>query len=1287
MSIEQNSHTPMMQQYLRIKAQYPDTLVFYRMGDFYELFFDDAKKAAQLLDITLTSRGSSAGFPIPMAGIPYHAAESYLAKLLRTGESVAICEQIGDPATSKGPVERKVVRVVTPGTVTDEALLEDRKDNLLVAVCELDKQHAIASLDLTSGRFILQQVNSESLLLSELERLNPAELLYSEDWLLPASLKQRSGLCRRPAWHFDSESARQQLLRQFNTLDLKGFGCENLTAAIAAAGALLNYVKETQQSALPHIQGLMTESSHDSILLDAASRRNLELDYHPSGLLQHTLFGVLDKTITAMGSRCLRRWLHRPLRDQTVLKHRYACIDSLLNYRLYQSVQTHLRHVGDIERISSRIALKSARPRDLLVLRNSLAVLPDLQETLAESDNPQLQRLSQQIGEQPDLVALLQSAIIDNPPVLIRDGGVIADGYNAELDELRNLSQNADQFLLDLEAREKAATGLNLKVNYNRVHGYYIEISRLHSEKVPVHYTRKQTLKGAERYITEELKSFEDKVLSAKDKALSFEKYLYDELLTRIATRLSDLQHCATALAELDVLVNFAERADSLDLSQPTLVTKSGIQIEGGRHLVVEQVSDIPFVPNDLNLSTSRRMLVITGPNMGGKCLRGDSLVFSSRGLLPIEDFMPKIMTADSFEKLNKLKVKSIEQQQTATHFYYGGEQKTLKITTNYGFTIEGTHEHRVLIRNTDGEEKWCRLADLTGNEAVIIDRHINLWGKQTKIDSSQLACCYRTECYSLPKIMSKDLAYLMGLLVGDGSLTYKNSLSFTTADDELVQAFQTTIQALFNYTVKKSVRYSYRVFSLQIRKFFALLGLDYVNALKKEIPTSILTAPKACVAAFLQGLFDTDGYVEARYGNAELSTSSYRMAQQVQLLLLNFGIVAALREKKTKHNLNYLVCVDGENAILFHQQIGFRLTRKKQRAENASTKRHPNYGIPHLKHLLKQLHQRIVATPNKPLSLKKDRQIASIFYDYVPRNCNISYQTLAALIEYCDLNAIECEELKAIQQRHYFYDAIVSIEASNGEVFDFSVDQEHAFVANGLINHNSTYMRQAALIVLMAHVGSYVPAKSATIGSIDKIFTRIGASDDVSSGRSTFMVEMSETANILHNATSKSLILMDEIGRGTSTFDGLSLAYACADYLAKTTKAFTLFATHYFELTTLADEQRSIDNVHLEAMEHGDKIIFLHAVKEGAASQSYGLQVAALAGVPASVIEKAKLKLRQLEDNAYLEQQAETGTQQLDLFSFKEAHPVLDKLKELNPDELSPKQALALLYQLKDLI
>jgi len=854
MSIKQTSkqHTPMMQQYLRIKADHPDTLVFYRMGDFYELFFDDAKKAAQILDITLTQRGQSAGEPIPMAGIPYHAAEGYIAKLLRHSESVAICEQIGDPATSKGPVERKVVRIVTPGTVTDEALLEDRKDNLLVALHVADSKFGIAALDVTSGRFVLQQLDSADTMLSEIERLDPAELLVSEDIALLQALKQRKGICKRPPWHFEPDSARQLVLNQFNTHDLSGFGCENMPMAIAAAGCLLQYVKDTQQSALPHIQGIRVEKNSDGIQLDAASRRNLELDTHPTGELRYTLFGVLDKTVTAMGSRCLRRWINRPLRDQAILQNRYSAIESLLSERLLDDVRNQLNAVGDIERISSRLALKSARPRDLIVLRNTLDVLPALQPLLSDTDSPELMRLAEQLTEQPELSALLQQAIIDNPPVLIRDGGVIAPGYHAELDELRNLSRNADQFLLDMEEREKTATGISgLKVNYNRVHGYYIEISRLHAEKVPVHYHRKQTLKGVERYITEELKTFEDKVLSAKEKSLAFEKLLYDQLLNKLGESLTDLQQCAQGLAELDVLAAFAERAETLNLTRPQLTDKPGIDIEGGRHPVVEQVSEIPFVANDLKLSPQRRMLIITGPNMGGK----------------------------------------------------------------------------------------------------------------------------------------------------------------------------------------------------------------------------------------------------------------------------------------------------------------------------------------------------------------------------------------------------------------------------------------------------STYMRQAALIVLIAHIGCYVPAKAATIGTVDKIFTRIGASDDLAGGRSTFMVEMSETANILHNATEQSLILMDEIGRGTSTFDGLSLAWACADHLAKVTKAYTLFATHYFELTTLADEQKPIHNVHLDAMEYGDKIVFLHAVKDGPASQSYGLQVASLAGVPATVIDKAKLKLQHLENNTYYQNQTESGNQQLDLFATQECHPAVCLIEELDPDNLSPRQALDTLYRLKKMV
>ncbi len=846
------AHTPMMQQYLRLKALHPDTLLFYRMGDFYELFFEDAKKAAHLLDITLTSRGQSAGMPIPMAGVPHHAAESYIAKLLKQGESVAMCEQIGDPATSKGPVERKVVRIITPATVTDEALLEDRKDNLLVSVYFFKSVYGIACLDVSSGRFLVQQVATVEQLRDEMERLNPAELLISEEWQLPSGLKERTGLCRRPPWHFELESARQRLLKQFAVQDLQGFGCDNLLAAICAAGCLLQYLKDTQQSTLPHLQGIAVENSSDNIVLDAASRRNLELDFHPSGQIQYTLFGVLDKTATAMGSRCLRRWLNRPLRDQNILNARYSCVESLLLQQHYQELQNLLQQTGDIERISARIAIHTARPRDLDVLRQTLTVLPQLHDFIEQIENPHLHELAQQLVQQPALLELLTRAIIDNPPLLIRDGGVIARGYHADLDELRDLSQNADQFLLDMENRERLATGINtLKVNYNRVHGYYIEVSRLHADKIPLHYSRKQTLKGAERYITAELKTFEDKVLSAREKSLSFEKTLYEQLLTTIALSVPILQRCATALAQLDVLCAFAERAYSLNLCKPQLTTKPGLTIEAGRHIVVEQMCKTPFVANDLCFSHQRKMLVITGPNMGGK----------------------------------------------------------------------------------------------------------------------------------------------------------------------------------------------------------------------------------------------------------------------------------------------------------------------------------------------------------------------------------------------------------------------------------------------------STFMRQSALIVLMAHIGCYVAAKSVTCGVIDRIFTRIGASDDLASGRSTFMVEMSETANILHNATANSLILMDEIGRGTSTFDGLSLAWACADQLAKVTKAYTLFATHYFELTTLAEEHKTIHNVHLDAIEHGDNIVFLHAVKEGAASQSYGLQVAALAGVPRCVIDKARLKLQQLEEQAYIEQQNDSGNNQLDIFLAKETHPAMDFLAHINPDELTPKQALQVLYQLKSLL
>ncbi len=849
-----DDHTPLMRQYLKAKAEHPDQLLFFRMGDFYELFYDDARKAARLLDITLTQRGQSAGQPIPMAGVPWHSAEAYLARLIRQGESVAICEQVGDPARSKGPVERKVVRIVTPGTVTDEALLDQRRDNLLLALNRGRDGCGLAWIDLASGRFLLSEVADDEALGTELARLAPAETLISENQDGPAAVNALPGLRRRPPWHFDSDSAQRELQGFFATRDLSGFGIESLQLAIGAAGCLLAYVQETQKSALPHISGMAVEKAADTLAMDAATRRNLELDTHPEGRSEHTLLGVLDETVTPMGARLLRRWLHRPLRDQDTLRHRQQAIATLRDDRHFENLREKLRSIGDLERIMARIALRSARPRDLSTLRDGLASAPALREFLAPLHSPRLDHLVERIGDHSDTTGLLRRAIVEQPPVLAREGGVIAGRYDAELDELRGLASNADDFLKELEQREKAATGLaNLKLGYNRVHGYYIEIGKAHSDKVPTHYTRRQTTKNAERYITEELKAFEDKVLSARERALGREQALYAELLDTLAGRLEPLRDAATAIAELDVLANLAERADVLDWHCPQLDDAPGITIEAGRHPVIEKVRDEPFEPNGIRLDDARRMLIITGPNMGGK----------------------------------------------------------------------------------------------------------------------------------------------------------------------------------------------------------------------------------------------------------------------------------------------------------------------------------------------------------------------------------------------------------------------------------------------------STYMRQVALIVLLAHIGSFVPAASARIGPVDRIFTRIGAGDDLSRGQSTFMVEMTETANILHNASTESLVLMDEVGRGTSTYDGLALAHACAVHLATRNQAFTLFATHYFELTELAARHPDIANVHLDAVEYEDRLVFMHTVKDGPANRSFGLQVAALAGLPRSVITAARNTLTRLESGP----QPETGSPQLGLFNAApaapprpEPSPVDTALAKLDPDHLSPREALDALYRLKSL-
>ncbi|MGC2517651.1 MAG: DNA mismatch repair protein MutS [Burkholderiales bacterium] len=847
-----STHTPMMQQYLRIKAQHPDILLFYRMGDFYELFHDDAERASRLLDITLTTRGASAGAPIRMAGVPYHAVEQYLAKLVKLGESVAICEQIGDPATSKGPVERQVTRIVTPGTLTDSALLEEKADNILLALSRDQAAAGLAWLNLASGDLRVTEI-APQILAQELRRIAPAEILVADSAQSGADL-DGFAVTRLPEWHFDLDAGRKILLKQLGAASLAGYGCEDMEPAIAACGALLEYARKTQgqgpgRESLAHVSAVIPERAGQYVRMDAATRRNLELTETLRGEPAPTLFSLLDECASGMGSRLLRHWLHHPLRDRAALVARHEAVAALADAAA--NIHKLLRRFADVERITGRIALRNARPRDLSSLRDSLALLPELGAAMP-AGAALLGEIRGDLAVPAECLALLKRSVLPEPAAMVRDGGVIADGYNKELDELRALQTNSTGFLAQLEARERGRSGIpNLRVAYNNVHGFYIEITNAHAEKVPADYRRRQTLKNAERYITPELKEFEDKALSARDHALAVEKSLYDELLGLLAAHIPALQMIARALAQIDVLACFAAVAATRNYCRPQFTHEPLIEIEAGRHPVVEAQIE-PFIANGTRLSPLRKLLLITGPNMGGK----------------------------------------------------------------------------------------------------------------------------------------------------------------------------------------------------------------------------------------------------------------------------------------------------------------------------------------------------------------------------------------------------------------------------------------------------STYMRQVALIVLMAHVGAFVPAKSARIGPIDQIFTRVGAADDLAGGRSTFMVEMTESANILHNATAQSLVLMDEVGRGTSTFDGLALAWAIARALIERNKALTLFATHYFEMTQLALEYKEAANIHLDAVEHKDTIVFLHAVEDGPASQSYGLQVAQLAGVPKTVIRNARKYLQMLEESSltrggqsdlFVPGQAEPGPQ-------PEADPLREALDAVNPDGLSPREALELLYRLKQL-
>ena len=847
-----STHTPMMRQYLAIKSLHPDTLVFYRMGEFYELFYADAEKASRLLDITLTTRGQSAGKPIPMAGVPAHSVDQYLARLLREREPVAICEQVGVPDKSKGPVDRKVVRVITPGTLTDENLLDERQENSIAAVYVNGSKYGLAVLEVSSGRFYASDLPDTTELRNELERMAPAELLYPDDAdpdLYP-QIKSISS-CKVPAWYYELGRASQRLCDVFGTHDLKAFGCSDYPTATSAAGALVQYVRDVHENALVHVDGIKIENHSNHVLLDASTRRNLEVEKsHGTG--SDSLLQFFDRCATSMGSRQLRRWITRPTKDRNELNIRNDSVGELLDHRTTE-IYEHLRQIGDLERILSRVAIGSARPFDLVRLRQGYRTLPELVDRLKNYDSDRLKQITSLAGPEPEILGLLDQAIDDEPPAQLRDGGVIRTGFDPELDELRELQSSSTACLLEFEKKEQTNSAIRgLKVKFNRVHGYYIEIPRSQTDDLPAHYHRKQTLKNVERYSTDELKSFEDRLLGAKEKGFARERLLYDRVLTQLQPAISRLQRGARALAELDVLDTFARRAAELRLCRPRLTSEPVLQIKAGRHPIVEHSQDAPFIANDLDLDSHNRMLMITGPNMGGK----------------------------------------------------------------------------------------------------------------------------------------------------------------------------------------------------------------------------------------------------------------------------------------------------------------------------------------------------------------------------------------------------------------------------------------------------STYMRQTALIVLLAHTGSYVPADEATIGPVGQIFTRIGAFDDLAGGRSTFMVEMTEMAYILRNASRDSLVLVDEIGRGTSTFDGLALAWSCALDLAERVQSFSLFSTHYFELTSLPESSPNMGNVHLDAIEHDGEVVFLYEVKPGPANQSYGLQVARLAGIPEPILADAKDRLSHLEQGHL--QDIAKSTDQLTIFPDPENNLLgllRSQLEEIDPESISPRDALDRLYELRQLL
>ena len=1326
-------NTPMLQQYRRIKAEYPDTILFFRMGDFYEMFFEDAEIASKALQITLTSRhGSATTSSVPLCGVPYHAVDAYLARMIRQGFRVAICEQVEDPKTAKGIVKREVVRVVTPGTALDATILDARENNYIAAVfspamlgekpTQKDQLVGVALIDLSTGEFYLGELSGAmrfQRLFDELQRFEPKEVVVPESHAYSKQTEEQRVLTdykaacvtSYPDRAFQLRAAKQALLDHFQVHSLAGFGVQDASSGLSAAGALLQYIQETQKSALPHIRKISLLRHDEFMLIDFATQRNLELyrtinDHARAG----SLLGLLDKTMTSMGARMLQKWLRYPLVRIADIQARLDAVEELKKDTITRGdLRDLLKGVHDLERLITRLTLSAANARDLVALKLSCLRLPEFRRLLSALQSPLIAEQVANCDELPDVAELIDRAIVDEPPLTLREGKLIKSGYNAELDELRVISKEGKHWIADLERKEKERSGIaSLKVKYNKVFGYFIEITKPNLHLVPDDYIIKQTLVNATRFITPELKEYESKVLGAEDRIVELEYSLFQELRQSVSHEVERVLRTAETIAVLDVLAALAEVADRNLYVKPEVNDSDRLEIAEGRHPVIEQMKlDEPFIPNDTRMDCSdNRLLIITGPNMAGKCVAGDTLIFTDRGLLPLIDSEPNASNIGEFAPID-LEVRGLRGRSQATHFYNGGKQATIALTTRLGYRLEGTPEHRVLVRSADGTEGWKTLSEMREGDVVAIERHANLWGQETAIDPSAaqaLKGAKNLKTYPLPEKWDEDLAYLIGLLIGDGTVTYSHAFELTTADAFLADEFCRIIRKLFEYEVcRKASGVSYSVTSKQIRVFLERLGVGCCQAHDKRVPSALLAAPRNIVAAFLQALFDTDGSIDKRYGNVQFSTASERLAREIQMLLLNFGIIASLHVKQTAKKPSHQVAIYGADAMLFHREIGFRLPRKRERQRLASARRMPNVGgIPHLEGLLKQIQARIVATPDKPVALKRNKRINSVFYTDLPNGRNISYDKLDELIAYCHDNHVECAELEELQAQRYFYDPVARLESGEAEVFDLSVPGDHAYVANGFVSHNSTYIRQVALITLMAQIGSFVPAKRADIGTVDRIFTRIGASDNLSRGESTFMVEMNETANILNNATQRSLIILDEIGRGTSTFDGMSIAWAVAEFINNRDilGARALFATHYHELTELATLLTGVKNYNIAVKEWNDQVIFLRKIIEGGADQSYGIQVARLAGLPAAVIRRAKEILADLEQDRHGEaehhftkqpappaavsrKKSVVPKEQMSLFGER-PHPVVIKLKDLDLNTLTPLEALNLLQQLQ---